>query len=292
VDFIAIDLDKYDVWQAFIQPMPVRAQMYVKTANWNPEAPPEDGCEGGIDDTECTVTGTQPDQNTIGQASPSFGGSGPDEGYQEPGADPNNGFGGGGLTEEMLCEQEQEDESEIDEVSNTIVERIRGLNNLNTDPDNVEFGSFVLRLDNGQIRQSPLGRGETGQISLRDLYNAAVAAFPGIDASNIVRMIHLHPRNSGAGFENVSDLSDLGALDYGNVMPSHPNISPGPNDWENVRSFLLNNGRTSVEDASHTIVGPDGVAREYDYSDGHPAESTEQAQLIENAELDARGKCQ
>lgn len=30
MDFIAIDLDKYDVWETFRQPVPIKAQMYQK----------------------------------------------------------------------------------------------------------------------------------------------------------------------------------------------------------------------------------------------------------------------
>lgn len=116
-------------------------------------------------------------------------------------------------------------------------------------------------------------------------------AYPAINASNIVAIVHSHPRESGPGFENVTDINELSPLDYGNTMPSHPNIAAGPNDWDNARSFLLANGRDSVADVSHYILGPDGVLRQYNYSDGHPAESTEQHSLINAAESNAAGEC-
>ena len=195
------------------------------------------------------------------------------------------------LEETLLCYMEQDAEAQRDALAQAIANQIRRLNNTSTNPDNAEFGAFILRLADGSIARVPLRRGETGQISLRNLLNAAQAAFPGASASNVIGIVHSHPSETGPGFVDTTTINDLSPLDYGNTMPSHPNISAGPNDWENARNFLQANGNSNIDGVSHYILGPDGVLREFDYSDGHPAESVEQAQLIEDAEADARGEC-
>lgn len=127
---------------------------------------------------------------------------------------------------------------------------------------------------------------------MSDMLSAARSPYPGIDASNIVAIVHSHPSETGPGFVSVSSIGELSPLDYGNTMPSHPNISAGPNDWVNGRNFLLANGRTSVADVSHYILGPDGVLRQYNYADGHPAVATQQQQLINDAATNAAGECE
>jgi len=104
VDFIAIDLDKYDVWEAFRQPVPIRAQMYVKTANWNPSSPSEEvDCPPDSAPGDVCYADDQEQQQTFGQASPTFGnsgtGPGPGSGHQDPGSNQGDGFGGGDLTD-------------------------------------------------------------------------------------------------------------------------------------------------------------------------------------------------
>lgn len=239
----------------------------------------------GSDQTTCTTTGTGFDDGSglidDGENSCGFGNPCP----QAP-IDRDEG-----LTEGHKCHLEQTVEKDIDQLANEIALGVTSLNTPILNPDNVEFGAFVLRLNDGQYVISPLDKGLTGQISLRRMLNFAQGRFSGTDASNIVAIVHLHPRESGPGFENVAGINELSPLDYGNTLPSHPNIAAGPNDWDNGRNFLLANGRSDVADVSHYILGPDGVLRQYNYSDGHPAESTEQHSLINEAESNAAGEC-
>ena len=129
MDFIAIDLDKYDVWDVFMRPAPVKAQMYVKTASWNPGSPGEEvECPPDSDpDDVCYTNDQQPSQQGVGQASPSFGGGGsdPGTGYQDPGADPGGGFGQGGLSEEQIaCHNEQTEEADVDAAAQAAADEI------------------------------------------------------------------------------------------------------------------------------------------------------------------------
>lgn len=196
-----------------------------------------------------------------------------------------------GLTDEQKCRVKQAADSERDRLANEVADAIRALNNATSNPNNYELGSFVLRLNNGQfVRVEPTG-GTTATVSLDAMLAVAQSAFPGIDASNIVAIVHSHPRHAGVGFANVSNITQLSDVDYGNTMPSHPGLVLGPTDWVSGRNFLLATGRTSVADVAHYILGPDGVLRQYNYEDGHPAEATSQQQLINDAETDAKGEC-
>ncbi len=87
-------------------------------------------------------------------------------------------------------------------------------------------------------------------------------AYPGVTAANIVAVVHSHPREGGSGFESVTSIGQLSPLDYGNTMPSHPNIGGlGDNDWANVRSFLVDGGHANPDAVSQFILGPDGILR-------------------------------
>jgi len=136
---------------------------------------------------------------------------------------------------------------------------------------------------------------------LRSMLADARAEFgQSVTVSNIVGILHLHTSESGPGFVNSTSLNDLSPLDYGNTMPSHPNIGSRvdpytgreiPTDWHGARSYLEDNGHMNPDLVSHYILGPDGELREFDYSDPHPAEQTEQQSAIEQATNDAGGSC-
>jgi len=244
---------------------------------------PGHGWVQGSEQTTCTPVFTNPHDGFIGNGDDGPCGSG---GCPEAPIDEDEG-----LTEEQECQIEQAKESEDDRLAGEIADVIRARNTASSNPDNVEGGAFILQLNDNTHVRVRVRYGSTGAVSLRTMYSEARRGYPGIDASNIVAIVHSHPREAGPGFEDVSNINDLSALDFGNTMPSHPNIAAGPNDWDNGRNFLLANGRTSVADVSHYILGPDGVLRQYNYSDGHPAESTEQQQLINNAAENAAGNC-
>lgn len=203
-------------------------------------------------------------------------------------------------TEEQKCEAEQSKEAEVDALTEEIAEAIRNLHNEQTNPDNSELGAFILRLINSEgettFVRTGIGRSHRSRaIGLADLYSLAERNFPGIDGSNVIRVVHLHPAGTPDDppqFRNVPDISHLNDIDFGNTMPSHPNTTVGDNDWVNTENFLRDRGLQSTNNLSHSILGPDGVLREFDYSDGHPTERSAQVKdAINAAELDAAGVC-
>lgn len=220
VDFIAIEFDKYDVWDAFIQPVPVREEMYFKN-KLQPEylkfaraSSPQDSCEGGIDDTECTVTGTQTQQQ-FGPAQPSFGNSDPGTGHQDPGSDPGYGIGGGGLTEEQMeCGVEQFLEEDLDALAQAAADMIRD----NSDWRRREFGFLIYDGPNG-LRLGEIAEGNAigVKIPLR-LREGEV----------VVGRVHNHPRG-GIGAPSDIDINAVRSL-----------VADGHTDGGTFADYLLN----------------------------------------------------
>jgi len=216
------------------------------------------------------------------------------------GEDQLQGFDSEGPAKEKTCSAEQDEEAEIDALAQEIAEIIRNLHNEDTNPGNAEFGALILRLvdDNGDVsfRRTDIGRsGQSAAIGLADLYALAQRSFPGIDGSNVVRVVHLHPAGLPTDppvFRDVQSIGQLDDRDFGNTMPSHPrNLMGAENDWDNTVNFLSDRGLVNTNNLSHSILGPDGVLREFDYADGHPAEQSQQVDLINQAEADAEGEC-
>lgn len=219
------------------------------------------------------------------------------------------------VTEERKdCVEEQREEREIDAAASATADAIRNLNNPNDNPNNNEFGVLIIRLSDNSIVFALPTEGITGSVSLdRMLIDARAEFGANINGSNIVGLLHSHPSSLGAGFNNVPH-SDLPAIDQQATMPSHHligGIQRDANglrardpltghallrsemwDWGTGRRFLTRNGNTNVGAVSHYILGPDGVLREYDYSEQHPAESIEQVELINDAKQDADSKCE
>jgi len=292
MDFIAIDLDKYDVWDAFRQPVPIKEQMYLKTANWDPGSPPSDGCTGGIDDTECTTTGQKPKQQGMGQATPSFGGSEPDGGYQEPGSNSGDGFGQGGLTQEQMdCGTEQQSETDIDTLSAEAAADIAALDN------SIEHATLTVN-DNGTLRNLDIVSGDENSIPLGELYAQLDAL--GLDDTDIVAFTHSHPATTGvSGQAEVDDT-------FANGFPS-------ANDYIAYEEFAQNAIAFGADESSWRenfsafIIDPDGTRREFeDYSlpadqeflqDGGiipeigTPERTSLEESLDEAQDDAEGTC-
>lgn len=204
---------------------------------------------------------------------------------------------GGDNSEIVDCLVEQNEESERDAAAEDIADDIRARHNEQQNPNNVEMGAFILRIPDGNggfrtVRVQTPSLGTTGAVSLDGMYAQAQREFPGIDASNIVGAVHLHPSGpvgSPPVFDTDGNLSDI---DFGNLMPSHPNLMVSPrNDWEGLERFVQANGRSDTTGLSHYILGPDGVLREYDYADGHPAEVGQIQEGIDSAKDDAEGAC-
>ncbi|WP_427453049.1 hypothetical protein [Litorimonas sp. WD9-15] len=207
--------------------------------------------------------------------------------------------------EELLCYVEQDEEREMDDAAQRAAEEIRDINNSVDNPNNLELGTFVLRLEDGSIVfASPTFGGSTGTVRLDQMLRDAQNEFGDINQSNIVGIVHLHPSDTGPGFVNVDNLNQLSALNFGSTFPSsrhtgglrtHPITGEpyDPWDWAAGERFLTSGGlRTSVDDVSHYILGPDGVLREYSYSDPNPDAPGQSLQdRIIEAEKDAGSEC-
>ncbi len=307
MDFIALEVD--ETWKAFQQPQSVYSEVYEPSRV--PKSPfvklaqnfsTDTGCTGPTNNETCSWNYNQIPQYgitvTLGGlygSNPTtiFGDKFPTDEHQEAERDVENNT----ETEEQRCNREQSNESQRDALAENIANEIRGRHNVTGNPNNVELGAFILRIENGDgsfrtVRVSRLTRGSTGSVSLNTMLRQAQREYPGIDASNIVGAVHLHPSGpvgSPPIFDTDGHLSDL---DFGNLMPTHPNlVASRQNDWDSLSRFVQANGRTDTTGLSHYILGPDGVLREYDYSDGHPAETGEVQAGIDVAEDDANGAC-
>lgn len=253
VDFIAIEFDKYDVWDAFIQPMPVREEMYFKP-DYKPEyiklaraSPPSSSCDGGIDNTECVVPGTQTQQG-LGPAQPSFGNSDPGTGHQDPGSDPGYGIGGGGLTEEQMeCSVEKFLEEDIDKAAQNAAADIM----TRSDWRSVEYGALIYDGPNG-IRVGEIFRGDSRGVPI------VLRPFAG---ETVVGRIHSHPRGA------------VGA--------------PSDDDDREGRDFLINNGHTDGSTFVEYIL--DGNNRELNEFDN--PEDMELDEPNDETRDDAQGDC-
>ena len=256
MDFLFSDADKNQFWKAFTTPRPELHSAYIhqpqpvlKLA----QATPPDLCDGGIDDTECTVTGDKPkEQRTIGAATGALNTQGDGTYNFDPVARHELDHAIATISEEQQCKQEQKDEAERDAQAEDIADEIRGRHNQEGNPNNVELGAFILRIKNADgtfsiVRVNSLSSGTTGAVSLRAMLRQAQREFPGIDGSNVVGAVHLHPSGPPGSppiFDTDGNLTDL---DYGNLLPSHPNIAVNPNnDWAGLQNFLQNNGRTDT----------------------------------------------
>lgn len=295
MDFLFLDTGPSEIVRRLTTPPPA----YVQPINVTP--PPTRfalACRGYIEGTTPTSCPRQP-------SGPS--GIGITGGVSSPDAPPPREEGLDDTIldddgeETLLCYMEQDEERDVDIAAQLAANQIRNLNNSDENPSNHEFGTFVIRLSDGTFVTAFPTEGSTGGVSLSDMLADAQAEFGNqIGAANIAGIVHLHPSEAGSGFVSTSSLNDLSPLDYGNVMPSHPNIGIQinpytglqiPPDWPAARAFLENRGHSNVDNISHYILGPDGVLREYDYSDPHPAEQSEQQEHIENAEEDAKSRC-
>lgn len=251
MDFIAIDLDKHDVWEAFRQPVPVKEQMYVKTANWNPGTPSEEvECPPGGDPNDVCYTDDQEQQQSFGQATPTFGNSGTGAGttHQDPGSNPGDGFGGGDLSDEQIaCYAEQTAEANVDTAAQAAADEINS-----KEPD-LEHATFGVR-DGNSIVTVTVSTGDSETADVVSLYAALRAN--GYDMADVVFFIHSHPSST------ITDASWAAAEDFTNQFPSD-------NDLRAYAEFLEDavedgaNAATWLSDFTAYVVGPDNVNREY-----------------------------
>lgn len=246
MDFIAIDLDKYDVWQAFIQPVPVKAQMYIKTANWNPGEDEEEGCQDVAPGDAC-ASADKIYQQTIATASPSLGGSSPDGAFQEPGGDFNPGIPGGGLTaEQMACAAGQAADRARNEAAKKAHDEIKKkmAEDGRSGTDQPEYAISGFYNDDSSVSVTPPVLGES-----YDEHNPPRTPIPSLndpayEISDFAFIAHSH------GFTNNSSI----ALE---------NQAPSNGDWQVMDAF--NTAGIDMNNFVMFIIDQDGVMRAYKY---------------------------
>ena len=256
MDFIAIDLHKHDVWDAFIQPVPIKAQMYLKTASYDPGSPPEDGCTGGIDDTECTYTNDQEDQETIGGAAPSTGGSGPDGGgYQPPGSNPGDGAGGGLTEEQIACGNGQKADRNRNEAAanarDAINERIN--NDGRTGEDQPEYAISGFFNDDGTVSSTEPAQGQSYTESNPPSTPIPFLSGSQYEVSDFAFILHSHGYTRDVNIQTE-------------------NQAPSDSDWQIMDAF--SNGGVDMEDFVMFIIDQNGTMRAYQYQTPAQREAT------------------
>jgi len=249
MDFIAIDLDKYDVWDAFRQPVPIKEQMYLKTANWDPTGPAEEvDCPPDSDPNDVCYADDQEQQQSFGQASPTFGSSGAGTTYQDPDSNQGDGFGQGGLTQEQMdCHNEQKAEADIDAAAQAAADEI------NAKEPEFEHATFGVR-DGNSIVTITISTGDSEQADIASLVHDLAAR--GYDMSDVVFFIHSHPAST------VSLDSLAASEDFANQFPSDNDL----NAYASFANEAVRDGAnltTWLSNFRAFVVGPDNINREY-----------------------------
>ena len=288
MDFIAMDLDRYDVWEAFIQPVPVQTAIYVKTANWTPSRWSEEvDCNASPHDA-CFQDQKESSQNLFGGTSLHLN---LDHGSETNFSNPENGFDEDGLTsEKMECLAEQSAESERDAATNTAVAEINGL-----DP-NVEHANFIVNLNGTPTPLEP-DSGDENNVSTAGLF--AQLNSLGLNESHILVDIHSHP-----GTLSLTDTSAITQDTFVNSFPSAADYI-AEESYVSTAVFFGANETQWRENFAHVVISPDDIAREFEDfalpsnqdfpNNGVPAvgtpERTALEEDLEDAKEDAEGTC-
>lgn len=244
MDFIAIEFDKYDVWDAFIQPVPVKEEMYVQ-----PDLQPEyvklaDWCSGPLNQDEC-VTGKRKKRKTI-QAVPGLVGGGPGTGTDDPFI-PSGG--GGGLSEEQLaCFHEQKEETEVDNTAQLVASEIRDQIASGLKDKKLEHGALIVEFD-GKVYALPIVTGTEISIPFRTLTEGPSGlAANGLSFIHVIAVIHTHPSSTASSPEaRVGDDAFIRGPSLGDLATA-------------MTISQLGGG----QDVSTYIISPDGDVLEYE----------------------------
>lgn len=182
------------------------------------------------------VTGHPPGSG--GGFPPSWGGGGGTPTPPGAGATIGAGDGGGGGVD---WSNFSIDQGAIDHDNKDLASQI----NHKGDHDSTEYLGFVYVNAKGQVVESPLVKGGD------DVNVGNALQQLGINADQVVDMVHNHPVDRYGGGDPYSNASKL-------------NYAPSAHDWE-AHDVLIDNG--ADPNFGLYIDGPDGVTRYYDGSD-------------------------
>ena len=146
-----------------------------------------------------------------------------------------------------------------DSVAKTIEDAIKAM----PDWNEREYGALILRDANGYIHIGEIARGETvaeaqaRAIAAGESSYAPETRFGGVPAGfTVVGAVHSHP---DVGYNNSEDLQNR-----------YPSNYSGGGDYYNFGQLVGNDPRfSSPADFTQYILGPDGVLREFDFTDGN-----------------------
>lgn len=162
----------------------------------------------------------------------------------------DSGGGGGGDSDTPPCTCTAHNAAEVDAISDAFASKIARDIKAQPDWNQREYVSVIYKATDGHLAVGALQRGE-------GVY--ATIDFPalGISASQVVGVVHNHP----------DSISSDPRGDNINRFPSQPGSGAlnGLSDWQAADAIVGAGADAST--LSLYILGPDGVLREYDYSD-------------------------
>ena len=297
MDFIAIDLDQHDIWDAFRQPMPVREQIYLKTAYWGPVIQSEEvDCNTDNPNDGCFKDDRESSPRVLfGNGSLSGGGSDLWTGSDET----EFLLGETGLSEELgACILEQLNERLVDAAAQ------QAANEINEKEPELEHATFGVN-DGNSIVTITISTGDSEQADMATLIHDLAAR--GYDMSQVVFFIHSHPSST------ISLPSLAASEDFANQFPSDNDM----NAYSEFANEAVGDGADRAAWLSNFrayIVGPDDKNREYgnftsnesddsvssadvyDFEGAHPVPETDAYQRVQDtanhAETDAANGCE
>lgn len=160
---------------------------------------------------------------------------------------------GGGYTEffEHICETDRNVDSLAQQVANEI--------NAISDSNEREYGAVIYINDSGELKRSSLTPGQTVAEAIAaglDAPETRIGIPSDLGSGRILAVIHSHP---DVGYSNSQDIDNR-----------YPSNNPGQNgDYQTFNALVASDSRFSnTAEFSQYILGPDGVLREFNASEG------------------------
>jgi len=152
----------------------------------------------------------------------------------------------------------QQNQCETDLQTDVLARQIEGLIKAKADWNSREYGAVIYEV-NGVIKMGPLTRGMT-------VAEAAASGLPAPETrislpsdlgnGQIIGVVHSHP--------------DVGYSAAEDIINRYPSLYSGGGDYHNFDALVGSDPRfANVAAFSQYILGPDGVLREFNASEGH-----------------------
>jgi hypothetical protein len=250
MDFIAIDLDYYDVWERFKQPQTVSSQSF-EPPNLSSSPFVKLAQASGCNDDGCWNTGDKEPRTNAGALAPRSrrGPSGIGDGAndaQERNPDDTGNEPTQEEKEKIECSAEQIREGERDSLARLLQELILRQPNSNR----FEFAFVIIQAENGNLRHTQIMTGTEANPN-GDPHGVDLSFFIA-DNEDVVALVHNHPNTDITG-----------------------RTGPSPTDWNAARNYV--EGRNDIGSPTRAIASADnfslfiidehGNFAEFDYDD-------------------------